>query len=378
MRARLPAAPAHVAAARRSSTSPRSCRGPVCRKRACYGASKGAVLRAHPGDGGRLRRASGIRVNCVCPGTVDTPWVGRLLAAAPDPTAARAGLVARQPIGRLGTAEEIAAAIIYLASPAAGYVDRHRAADRRRHARLRGAAGSSALDDDHAACARSTCARRPRAPSPAPTPCTPIPTTRPPTCSSRPTAAHEGIGMTFTIGRGNELVLRGDRGARAARRRPRARGARRRRRRRSGGALTNDGQLRWLGPEKGVIHLATAAIVNAVWDLWAKARGQAALAARRRPDARAVRRPASTSATSPTCSTATRRSTCCARAQPARPRAIAELRRDGYPAYLTSAGWLGYPEEKVRRLCREALADGWRASRPRSASTSPPTSAAAR
>jgi NAD(P)-dependent dehydrogenase (short-subunit alcohol dehydrogenase family) len=53
---------------------------------------------------------------------VDTPWVARLLAKAPDATAARAALVARQPIGRLGTAEEIAAAIVYLASPEAGYV----------------------------------------------------------------------------------------------------------------------------------------------------------------------------------------------------------------------------------------------------------------
>jgi NAD(P)-dependent dehydrogenase (short-subunit alcohol dehydrogenase family) len=63
-----------------------------------------------------------IRVNCVCPGTVDTPWVARLLAKAADPHLARSALVARQPIGRLGTADEIAAAIVYLASPAAGYV----------------------------------------------------------------------------------------------------------------------------------------------------------------------------------------------------------------------------------------------------------------
>jgi len=89
-------------------------------RRACYGASKGAVYALtlamaadHAGEG--------IRVNCVCPGTIDTPWVARLLAAAPDPAAARAALVARQPIGRLGTAEEVAAAILYLASPAAAY-----------------------------------------------------------------------------------------------------------------------------------------------------------------------------------------------------------------------------------------------------------------
>jgi NAD(P)-dependent dehydrogenase (short-subunit alcohol dehydrogenase family) len=89
-------------------------------RRACYGASKGAVYAltlAMAAD----HLADGIRVNCVCPGTIDTPWVGRLLAAAPDPAAARANLVARQPIGRLGTAEEVAATICYLASPAAGY-----------------------------------------------------------------------------------------------------------------------------------------------------------------------------------------------------------------------------------------------------------------
>jgi len=90
-------------------------------KRACYGASKGAVYAltlAMAAD----YAAERIRVNCVCPGTVDTPWVSRLLAASADPHAARANLIARQPIGRLGTAAEIAAAITYLASPAAGYV----------------------------------------------------------------------------------------------------------------------------------------------------------------------------------------------------------------------------------------------------------------
>jgi NAD(P)-dependent dehydrogenase (short-subunit alcohol dehydrogenase family) len=89
-------------------------------RRACYGASKGAVYAltlAMAAD----HAAERIRVNCVCPGTVDTPWVARLLAATPDPAAARAALIARQPIGRLGAAEEIAAAIVYLASPAAGY-----------------------------------------------------------------------------------------------------------------------------------------------------------------------------------------------------------------------------------------------------------------
>lgn len=59
----------------------------------------------------------GIRVNCVNPGTADTPWVGRLLAQANDPTAERAALEARQPMGRLVSANEVASAISYLASP---------------------------------------------------------------------------------------------------------------------------------------------------------------------------------------------------------------------------------------------------------------------
>jgi NAD(P)-dependent dehydrogenase (short-subunit alcohol dehydrogenase family) len=62
--------------------------------------------------------AEGIRVNCVNPGTADTPWVGRLLDAADDPTAERAALEARQPMGRLVSAAEVAAAIAYLSSPA--------------------------------------------------------------------------------------------------------------------------------------------------------------------------------------------------------------------------------------------------------------------
>ncbi|MFD4259115.1 SDR family NAD(P)-dependent oxidoreductase [Streptomyces sp. NPDC058534] len=88
-------------------------------QRALYSASKGAVLSltlAMAADHVR----EGIRVNCVNPGTVDTPWVGRLLDAAEDPAAERAALGGRQPTGRLVTAQEVAAAIAYLASPAAG------------------------------------------------------------------------------------------------------------------------------------------------------------------------------------------------------------------------------------------------------------------
>ncbi|HEX3965541.1 MAG TPA: SDR family oxidoreductase [Trebonia sp.] len=90
-------------------------------QRALYSATKGAVLSltlAMAAD----HLHEGIRVNCVNPGTADTPWVGRLLDAATDPAAERAALAARQPMGRLVSAEEVAAGIAYLASPAASSV----------------------------------------------------------------------------------------------------------------------------------------------------------------------------------------------------------------------------------------------------------------
>ena len=88
-------------------------------QRALYSASKGAVLaltRAMAAD----HLADGVRVNCVNPGTADTPWVGRLLETALDPDAERAALAARQPHGRLVSMGEIAQAILYFASPGAG------------------------------------------------------------------------------------------------------------------------------------------------------------------------------------------------------------------------------------------------------------------
>jgi NAD(P)-dependent dehydrogenase (short-subunit alcohol dehydrogenase family) len=87
--------------------------------RALYSATKGAVLsltRAMAAD--HLRE--GIRVNCVNPGTADTPWVGRLLDSAPDPAAERAALNARQPHGRLVSPDEVAGAVLYLAGPQSG------------------------------------------------------------------------------------------------------------------------------------------------------------------------------------------------------------------------------------------------------------------
>lgn len=90
-------------------------------QRALYSATKGAVLSLTLAMAADFA-GEGIRVNCVCPGTVDTPWVGRLLDAADDPVAERAALRARQPMGRLVAADEVAAGIAYLASPLASAV----------------------------------------------------------------------------------------------------------------------------------------------------------------------------------------------------------------------------------------------------------------
>jgi L-fuconate dehydratase len=122
--------------------------------------------------------------------------------------------------------------------------------------------------------------------------------------------------------------------------------------------VTGDSQLRWIGPEKGAIHLATAAVVNAAWDLFAKRRGVPLweLLAGMTPaeivalvDFRYI---ADALAPDDALSMLTRLA-------PTRGEREAELRRDGYPAYTTSVGWLGYDDAKIRRLCREALADGW-------------------
>ena len=88
-------------------------------QRALYSATKGAVLALTRAMAADLVR-EGVRVNCVNPGTADTPWVGRLLDSAPDPAAERAALNARQPHGRLVTAAEVADAVAYLASPRSG------------------------------------------------------------------------------------------------------------------------------------------------------------------------------------------------------------------------------------------------------------------
>ncbi|MFO7648676.1 L-fuconate dehydratase [Halomonas campaniensis] len=167
----------------------------------------------------------------------------------------------------------------------------------------------------------------------------------------------EGHGLTFTIGRGNEIVVTAVRSLA-----PLIEG-------RSLAAITEnmgafwreftgDSQLRWIGPDKGAIHLATAAIVNALWDLWAKREGKPVwkLLADMTPEqlVRCLDFRFVTDALTPEEAIALLR-----RQQAGKADREAEMRRDGYPGYTTSAGWLGYDDDKVRRLAREALAQGW-------------------
>jgi L-fuconate dehydratase len=166
-----------------------------------------------------------------------------------------------------------------------------------------------------------------------------------------------GHGLTFTIGRGNEVCV-----AAINALAPLVRGTTLESFTADMGAfwrmITGDSQLRWIGPEKGVIHLATAALVNAVWDLWAKVAGKPLwkLVADMAPaellrciDFRYI-----SDAITPGEALAILE-----RNAPTRAEREAHLRANGFPAYTTSTGWLGYSDDKVRRLCREALAEGW-------------------
>jgi L-fuconate dehydratase len=125
-------------------------------------------------------------------------------------------------------------------------------------------------------------------------------------------------------------------------------------------SLTADPQLRWLGPEKGVIHMATGAIVNAVWDLRAKAAGKPLwrlLAEMPTADLVAcVDFRHIADALSPDEAAAI-----LDKGLVGMPERRQQLERDGLPSYTTSVGWLGYPDDKVRALAQAAYADGWRA-----------------
>lgn len=167
----------------------------------------------------------------------------------------------------------------------------------------------------------------------------------------------EGHGMTFTIGRGTEVCV-----AAVEAMRPLVVGRSLDEFVEHPGRfwrhLTGDSQLRWIGPEKGAIHLATAAVVNAWWDLAAKVAGKplwqyvADFTPQQFVDTIDFRY--LTDALTP--EQALELLEKCASTKPQR---IAELREVGFPAYTTSAGWLGYDDDKLRQLCRECLANGW-------------------
>ena len=168
---------------------------------------------------------------------------------------------------------------------------------------------------------------------------------------------HEGHGLTFTIGRGNDICVaaisamkhllvgieldwvREDMG-------------------RFWRHITGDSQLRWIGPDKGAIHLATGAVVNAVWDLWAKEA--------KKPVWQLVAEMTSeeivklidfrylTDAITPD-----EAMDILIRNEDKKTERIEKLKVEGYPCYTTSAGWLGYSDEKLRRLCKEAKDAGF-------------------
>jgi L-fuconate dehydratase len=167
-----------------------------------------------------------------------------------------------------------------------------------------------------------------------------------------------GHGLTFTIGRGNEICV-----AAANSLAPLVIGMTLEEIVADMGAFwhhmtTGDSQLRWIGPEKGAIHLATAAIVNGLWDLWAKFVGKPVwkLLVDMSPQelVRCLDFSYVTDALTPEEALVALELNAPAKAE--RERQIKEI---GYPAYTTSAGWLGYSDEKVRRLAREGVAAGW-------------------
>ena len=166
-----------------------------------------------------------------------------------------------------------------------------------------------------------------------------------------------GHGLTFTNGRGNEIVV-----AAARALAPLVVGRElcdiTRDMRGFYHSLAQDAQLRWLGPEKGILHMATGAVVNAVWDLWARREGKPLwkllvdLTPQQLVDC--IDFMWITDALTP------QEAVALLTAQEAGKAAReAEMREKGFPAYTTSAGWLGYSDDKVRRLCEEAVAAGW-------------------
>ncbi|CAN7494588.1 L-fuconate dehydratase [Aminobacter sp. LjRoot7] len=167
----------------------------------------------------------------------------------------------------------------------------------------------------------------------------------------------EGHGLTFTIGRGNEICCAAIEAMRHL-----VVGLEMDKVTADMGAfwrhVTSDSQLRWIGPDKGAIHLATGAVVNAVWDIWAKMVGKPVwrLVADMSPEelVRCIDFRYITDCIAPEEALAMLREKA-----PGKAERMETLEREGYPCYTTSAGWLGYGDEKLRRLCQEAVDAGF-------------------
>jgi L-fuconate dehydratase len=167
----------------------------------------------------------------------------------------------------------------------------------------------------------------------------------------------QGYGLTFTLGRGTELCVEAlrylsrfvvgrtlssitdDLGAFYRQ-------------------LTSDSQFRWLGPEKGVIHLATGALINAVWDLYARVEGKPLWKLLADMSAEEIVRAIDFRYISDALSREEALQLLIERNAGMDAR-LAQLKETGYPAYTTSVGWFGFSDEKIARLCDEALAEGW-------------------
>tara|TARA_B100000459_G_scaffold145575_1_gene110172 strand:- start:192 stop:1388 length:1197 start_codon:yes stop_codon:yes gene_type:complete len=168
---------------------------------------------------------------------------------------------------------------------------------------------------------------------------------------------HEGHGLTFTLGRGNELCV-----AAIESLAPLVVGCSLQEIVSDMGAfwrhVTGDSQLRWVGPDKGVIHLATGAVVNAVWDLWARDAGKPVWQLVNEMTSEEIVRCLDfrylTNALTPQEAYDILEKT-----REGRDERLQLLLARGYPAYTTSAGWLGYSDDKLRSLCREAVEAGW-------------------
>jgi L-fuconate dehydratase len=166
-----------------------------------------------------------------------------------------------------------------------------------------------------------------------------------------------GYGLTFTLGRGTELCVEAlrylsryaigrtvlsiteDLGAFSR-------------------SLTDDSQFRWLGPEKGVIHLATAALINAVWDLYARVEGKPLWALLAGMSAEQIAAAIDFRYISDELTREEAIALLEERRKGIESR-VEHLKAHGYPAYTTSVGWFGFSDEKISRLCSEALAEGW-------------------